>query len=120
MPELLHEPLASAKPVNRTKVPKAGPRDASYSRRQDMAPTPAPVVLPMPARHSRPAPPTVTETPPVSEPQLGPDGPPANPLDDSATLASLNRQAAVIENVYFPSMTLQALGLDEKASITAM
>jgi hypothetical protein len=41
-------------------------------------------------------------------------------LDDPALVAALNHQAAVVENVYYPSMTLASLGLDENTSIIGM
>jgi hypothetical protein len=45
--------------------------------------------------------------------------PPAPDLSDPACIAALNRQAAVLENVFFPAQVLAALGLDDKASISA-
>jgi hypothetical protein len=54
----------------------------------------------------------------VTSPAEG-DRPPEVILHDPAVVA-LNRQAAVIENVYYSSMTLASLGLDENATVTAM
>jgi hypothetical protein len=45
--------------------------------------------------------------------------PPAPGLNDPAVIAALNRQAAVLENVFFPAQVLASLKLDDKASISA-
>jgi hypothetical protein len=41
-------------------------------------------------------------------------------LTDPAVIARLNRQAAVLTNVFFPSQVLAALSLEDHASVTAV
>jgi hypothetical protein len=41
-------------------------------------------------------------------------------LTDPATVAGLNRQAAVLTNVFFPSQVVSALSLDGEVSVTAV
>jgi hypothetical protein len=45
--------------------------------------------------------------------------PPEVILEDPAVVATLNRQAAILSNVYFPAQILASLGLEEHASVTA-
>jgi hypothetical protein len=47
------------------------------------------------------------------------DRPPEVSLDDPAVVATLNHQAAILSNVFFPAQVLAALGLEEHASVTA-
>jgi hypothetical protein len=57
--------------------------------------------------------------PVVASPAEG-DRQPAMTLDDPTIAAVLNRQAAVLENVFFPAQALAALAMGDTTSVTAM
>src|SRR5262245_42386535 len=111
-PEVI--PTAAARPG------RPAPRRVQKPPRQsqgDGVPTPPPA----PTAEPPPAPvPAARDTPPATAGPGNRTRPLEPNLNDPAGVAIMNRQAAVIENVFFPAQALAGLSLDESASIIAM
>jgi hypothetical protein len=99
--------------------PARRPRQGVVSREtSSVSPTPY-----RPAQRVTSSPTPLDSTPPPApplEPGIEAPAPPPLALNDPAAVATMNRQAAVLENALFPRQLISALGLGEGASLLAV
>ena len=102
------------RPKKTCQQPKPQPQQREAPRRAPIERVPA---RPRTLEVSSPiqSPPMMVEpTPPTA-----PSNPPPTSLTESETIALLNKQAAVLENIYLPAQLINALGLEKSVSVTA-